>query len=475
MPAPEVRTPTDPVERPAAELIPERIEPPTPVIAASAIGWSHAPDVDAAARKENGRALKLHRAGDYAGARDGFAAALRLSPDHDLARYNLACALARLGEIDAARDELSTLLHRDLLRFQGRWRGPEADADLEALRTSKHAPELDALVGSLRTAYAAAHDRGIPAYLYAFAPNGVRLTDDDQEILTGGTSELVAGAWLHDAKRFVPLARGEDVALLDLPRRRVLVADTLLELGHCEKALGFPTIAWLSTDPDPTKAVHASVRLDEKAVGVAATLDVLFPLLDFSMGWVGDHAALTAHWDDANGVGSHIHLTLASDGTLARVKEAHAFEGTWLHHIPEGARFHAALPAGYTMQRRALTVPGRADPIELDGLYDDLFAAPGPSSVALALYTRFDDESDGLDALNDTTIDRIELATGTTQRLVRGDGAAWVVVGPDGAVYADAGGQTQRWATPDATTPEPTMAGLHLTMPMDDPFCECCG
>ena len=86
------------------------------------------------ARKENREALALHRAGKYAEAQAGFARAVEASPGHDLARFNLACAYARLGKLDEAATELTTLLERDLLRFQSRWRGDDADPDLDALR-----------------------------------------------------------------------------------------------------------------------------------------------------------------------------------------------------------------------------------------------------------------------------------------------------------------------------------------------------
>src|SRR4029079_16362530 len=103
--------------------------------------------------KENSEAFRAHRAGDLAASHDGFARAVEMNPDHDLARYNLACALSRLGDLDEARQELSTVLHRDLRRFQGRWRGERADPDLDALPGSEHAAALDALVERLRAAY----------------------------------------------------------------------------------------------------------------------------------------------------------------------------------------------------------------------------------------------------------------------------------------------------------------------------------
>ena len=85
------------------------------------------------------------------------------------------------------------VLRRDLLRFQNRWRGPEADADLETLRTSVPGRELDTLVAGLRTAYETAHDRGIAGYLYTRPPTPAE-TDFGGNRVSAGSSTLVSGA-----------------------------------------------------------------------------------------------------------------------------------------------------------------------------------------------------------------------------------------------------------------------------------------
>lgn len=67
-------------------------------------------------------------------------AIVRLLPQDDLARYNLACSLARAGQADEAIDALSRaiLLGYDDLAHM------EADPDLESLRGH---PDFDALLG----------------------------------------------------------------------------------------------------------------------------------------------------------------------------------------------------------------------------------------------------------------------------------------------------------------------------------------
>ena len=63
-----------------------------------------------------------------------------LLPEDDLARYNLACSLARAGQADEAIDALSRaiLLGYDDLAHM------EADPDLESLRDH---PDFQALLG----------------------------------------------------------------------------------------------------------------------------------------------------------------------------------------------------------------------------------------------------------------------------------------------------------------------------------------
>ncbi len=427
------------------QVIPGRAaaaEPSVPVIPLAEIGMPAVPSIATAARARNRAALKLHRAEDFAAARDGFVEALALSPDHDMARYNLACAQARLGDLAAARAELETVLHRDLLRFQGRWRGARPDTDLDALRQSANAPAIDALVEALRVAYDHAHDVGVAAYSYSRPPSPEQ-TDFAGTPVDKGSSSLVSGIWLHADRRFVPLARGGTVALLDLPRRRALRAKVRLDEAHCDYDIS-ASIELVSTHPDPTVKPKGSVR---KAKNGDRGFDAPG---NPSFGFVGGDGVLT------------------HDGPLT-------FEGTWVDVLAEGGKFHAAPPPGYSLQHKTLTVPGRQDPIALDRAYEHVFATGAPAAPVFLLHRRFDIDYDTFDPIFDATVVRLDVSSGKTERIAHGNGDAWVVIGTDGSVYIELEGQTQRWADADAGAPEPTMPGLHLAMPIDAPGCMCCG
>ncbi len=89
----------------------------------------------------NARALDEHRAGHADRSSHGFAAALDLDPSFDTARYNLACALARQGDVAGAVRHLEALPATADLRPK-----IEADADFDPVRAD---PAFTALLDAL--------------------------------------------------------------------------------------------------------------------------------------------------------------------------------------------------------------------------------------------------------------------------------------------------------------------------------------
>ncbi len=418
------------------ELVPESTAPVVDAVPLSAIGYASAPEISGKARTKNRAALKLHRAKDYLRSRAGFEEALELSPDHDMARFNLACALTRLGKLEEARTELKTVLHRDLFRFQGRWRGARADSDLEGLRTSTHAAELDALVDELRDTYETAHDRGVAAYLYPRYPSPAQ-TDFAGNHVAKGSSSLIAGAWLHEAGRFVPLARGGTVALLDLPRRRQLRADVGLDEQHCGWDV-YASATLVSTDPDPAA----------KPPGRA--------------------------YDGASEPQENEYAP-PDTPSLRIVDEPESLIPTWIDVQPHGGVYRVAPPEGYVISRRRLSVPGRDTPFPLGGKYETIFVTTDTNAPVFLLARRASSGFSESDIVFDATVSRLDLNTGKVERITHGPGNAWVSIGPDDAVYIESNDHVQRWATAHSDTPEPTMPGLHITMPYGGPDCMCCG
>jgi quercetin dioxygenase-like cupin family protein len=112
-------------------------EPATTVLA---IGGTPGEAYQPRAWETNAEVLDLFDRGDHAAAKRVLSAALEEYSDHDLLHYNLACAEAQLGNLDAAFDHLRAALdHRPELAESAR-----TDHDLESLHDD---PRFGQIVG----------------------------------------------------------------------------------------------------------------------------------------------------------------------------------------------------------------------------------------------------------------------------------------------------------------------------------------
>jgi hypothetical protein len=155
------------------------------------------------AEKENDAGFKLHAKKQYPESRDAFRRALAKDDDFTMARYNLACAYVRLGDLDQAEVELARVLREDLPTYR---RGLERDADLAALRASPpHVGRLRAFVERLEKDYRVVLARGLRSTLWAPSSAGRWGTNADQRVLAQ-PSVLRVGVFDSATTRFVPLA-----------------------------------------------------------------------------------------------------------------------------------------------------------------------------------------------------------------------------------------------------------------------------
>lgn len=206
----ERATPVEPVapSAPALEAPAPVADPPVEV---TPIGWDHLPvDPDPSARAANGDALRIHGhalgASEeearrvYEGSAIAFQRVADAHPDYLNARFNQACALARLGRHDEAIDILRTLVTLDLPSF-----GPRIDSDPD-LASLAEAPAFFGLQQereALRVRYLAALEVGVP--VVQVTPEEILPAMRDDE---GETHRTVyqAGVWLASERRFVPMA-----------------------------------------------------------------------------------------------------------------------------------------------------------------------------------------------------------------------------------------------------------------------------
>lgn len=455
-PTPAVSTeddsPQSPQSRPPPEPEPPRVAPPPE------LGWGEISRPTKLARKANREALALHRAGNYADARIGFVRAVEESPGHDLARFNLACALARLGRVDEAAAELSTLLKRDLLRFQPRWQGEGADPDLEALRDSKHAQTLDALIERLRLAYDEAHELGIPAYAFRYRPLEAKTRSkeaggtDDNTVMVGGMDWLVAGIYLPQARRFVPLTRGGNLAWLDLPNRRVVHASTGWSMGWHGEEASDPTLSVHSTAPDPSSRTQTiSIDVDEKFLGFGES-DTFFAD-SHELAWLPEGLGVfVSHNADAYGATTRL---ITKDGVKPSRRRTMKSKER-MHLLLEGA-----------------VLSGPDASFKIDHTVSNLHSPDGHYKIRIR--TSISEQGDTGPKPPRTVVTRTDTETGVSKILRAGPGPGWALFGPQGALFVEVGGRVIQWRDVGGDTPEPTLEGIHLTMPVPTQPCDTCG
>jgi len=116
----EVERAPEPTPQPRPEPEPEpSLEPVGWRVSLDEIGWEVVPpEPPDRAFRANTLGWQRHLKGDWAGSRPHFQEAISIVSEYDLARYNLACALSRLDQLDESLEQLTYVLVRDLPRFK---------------------------------------------------------------------------------------------------------------------------------------------------------------------------------------------------------------------------------------------------------------------------------------------------------------------------------------------------------------------
>src|SRR6185369_13826669 len=166
--------------------------------------------------------VTLLRNGSFDAAAAGFRRALELSPNFVLARYNLACTLARANALDDAERELRAVFELDWIGFRAH---AAEDSDLATFHHSVQGKRLAARTPELEARYRASLDRGLRAMIWL-----TRTADPTQP------SGLRVGVWDHVTKRFVATSErraGAFAAYIssDLPYAVLVTGDIPRMLG----------------------------------------------------------------------------------------------------------------------------------------------------------------------------------------------------------------------------------------------------
>jgi hypothetical protein len=429
-----------PVPPPAAPAEPEGLSG----IPLDTLGWEVIPpEPPARAFQANAKGVQQHDRGHHAEARARFEEALRLEDSYDLARYNLACALARLDEHEAALAELKTVLARDLPRFK---RPVLEDPDLAHLRRGDAGDALRQFLDALEGAWAAALADGAPVVLWAGADDAI----GDAQRAQG--QALRPGVWRHGPKRFVPAFEVVEhplAAFVDGPHGQVLVVTggTTPEEPPQLRDVGLRVVPFASVGEVPR---HAAFKLE-----ALTALEV--------------HAVAEGLRVRGNGHKGHWRELRA--GGLVRSESQDPPDAAVLRLTAEGATLTRPLPAGWSHKGHRLQVEGAEITLqEGHSVATSHSLVPSPDGrLAVAVSVRARCTADG--PVLRHWVDRVDVAARNAEALSQGEGAAAAVFGPDSALYLQVGDDTIRYATPGAPRYESLPARVVLVPPSRPPSC----
>ena len=145
--------------------------------------------------RANRNALAHHRGERFEESHSGFTAIVEEKPDYNAARFNLACALSRLGRLEEAMQEIKHLLCRDLPTYFSKVR---EDPDLQALR---ELPQYAHMTEEITTLYRNQMQDGKPLIAWRQRTKETRCcgTISTVEIWTQ------SGIWQPREKHFIPV------------------------------------------------------------------------------------------------------------------------------------------------------------------------------------------------------------------------------------------------------------------------------
>jgi len=439
-----------PTSRAPQAPAPTAVEEPTkPPVAPVALGLDGVPSpVSRRARDANTAALKAHRAGRFEESARGFEEAVGLSPGYALARFNLACARARLGQLDAAATELAPLLERDPSEFEPRFL---EDEDLAALRDAPQGAALRERLHDVDAAARTAAARGLPAVMWRagahWAPDVLR-----------------AGVYLHAERRFVPLVPA-------LPGAQSAFASPALGTGVAVKL----AINDCKFDFCPRiEGVDVKVwKLDDARAMAPFHYQSSFMVLGAKVA-LGPAGARVELYDPAVGTDILAFSISGSGVSRARPGGSQGPARAVIDVDERGAALRASAE-GFRVRGHVLVTPDGLRPIDLAAAHsgrDHAISVSPDGRAAVVASTRDRCECIKFEGpVFDYVVSTVDLATRKATRIAAGEGTAAAAFDPEGSLYVQLGDSLRRWTGVDG---EPVMRGVLLVPPEEAPS-NCCG
>ncbi|NUO53114.1 MAG: hypothetical protein HOV80_30060 [Polyangiaceae bacterium] len=414
------------------------------------------PPISSEATLANLKALQEHQKKQWEKSRAGFEEAVRLAPHYGIARFNLACARSRTGDVAGAATLLEALLDEDMPQYAPRL---AADPDLEALRAAPEGEKLRARVEALRPRWKEAAKGGLPSVLWR-----------GTEARSGSpiTYFIRPGVYQHGARRFVPLGASSQklaAAVLDPEHERVLLfgADLSVEcmVDFCPRVYGYEIeVGSLFGEPNPGPKRTVAGDGSQMIWGVAAQLT--------EDGFRYDEAV----------AGAGGWRRVGKDGAPKVDKERGATAGARLDFEASGSTL-TRQEGGYSMKGDEL-VSSSGERVKLDAMHGKsgthtVLISPDRSTV-FVLSSRSQcvcDTREGSDF--DYVLSRVDITSGKPELVSHQDGSAAIAFDADGALYLQEGTRLRRWPkTLPRTAPEPIEEGVLITTPDYGPT-NCCG
>ncbi|MFO0745269.1 MAG: tetratricopeptide repeat protein [Myxococcota bacterium] len=433
-----------PEPKPEPRPEPVHRDPPPPVdrgwhVSLGEIGWEVVPpEPPDRAFRANANGVVRHEKGDWQGSLPFFKEAVDIVSEYDLARYNLACAYSRVGDLDDALQELTYVLVRDLPRFK---RYALEDQDLGNLRRAAQGTELKSRIDKLEDVWEQAMKIGTPTI--AWREKGAT----DIGLMQGEQGQLLRpGVWLHEQERFVPamqLVENAFSGMIDVERQQaiIVVANPTVDSPPLLEGAEVYVAPLVPAGEDPRKATITQDNL--------GTLEVY--ALDNGVR-VRTNTTKSA-WRELRAMG------------LVRAEDQHVSDRPVDRVTPDGSLMTATMPDGWEVKNRTLINGGREIQLQsghsVANFHTMQIQDGGQWAVIVSVQHKcLKDEGPTLRHW----VDRVDLSAGRAEGLSRDDGAAAAVFGRDGALYLQVGERTIRYATPGAASFETLPRGV-LLMP----------
>lgn len=438
--------PPEPMPMPEPQPQPEP-EPQGWQVTLEEIGWEVVPpEPPSRAFMANTKGWQLHERSDWEGSRPHFQEAVSIVTEYDLARYNLACAHSRLGDLDAALEELTHVLVRDLPRFK---RAALEDQDLGNLRRSPLNDELESRIEKIEEVWEQAMRIGTPAVAWR------ERTQTMISEVQGKQGQLLRpGVWVHRSEHFVPAMEIIDDAFsgyVDVERQKgvIIVAQPTVDLPPLFEGARVLVVPLSPAGESPRKAELVKDNLE--TIEIAAIDSGIRVRLN----------TRRSSWKEVRA------------GGLVRSPDQELPERPVLKVTPDGTLLIKSHPPGWRHRGRKVYMPGGREITMQSGhsianQHSLFFNEDQSHAVMVAIRVKCTEEGPVLRHW----IDRLDLEAGTAEGLANAEGGAAAQYGRDGALYLQLGTETIRYPTPTATRYETLPEGVMLVPPMKMPTCQ---